>query len=153
MPDYPSTRPMTSEDDLQKQIEALHQYFIANPGMHRQSAESDKEMPSDYQALSGGEFDSRSFGITWPLLLAGALQTQLISRFNAGELNPAQVQAEGYKYKEQYPYLHDTFIPDILRNIGYEQSFEGNTILPDPQPLPQGYLNEKEQIYRDVNRG
>jgi hypothetical protein len=111
------------------------------------------EQLTPHQALSGSDYTPQHFGTTWPLLLAGALQSHLVSRHNAGELSPADVQREAYTYKEQYPYLHHSFVDDVLRNIGHKVKLLGNQVLPDPEPVPQGYFDKNSQDYMDVNRG
>lgn len=155
MAEYPATLPTTTDDELLKQIDALHTYFMSQPGMKKQVVTPDdgEAQGGMHQALSGSDFTSEHFGTTWPYLLAGALQSHLVSRHHSGELTPAQVQHEAYQYKERYPYLHSSFVDDVLRNIGYAPHFQGHTILPDPEQMPQGYLGGNGSDYFDVNRG
>lgn len=138
--------------DLNPLIESLQQYYQDNPSLKAQSIVEGDTLYHMPQALSGSESTTSHLGVTWPLLLAGALQQELLVQFNAGKMTAPQVQEQAGKYKEQYPNLHSTFVDDVLRNIGYSVKFEGGNVVSEPEKIPQGYINN-EGTYLDVNRG
>ena len=143
--------PITAADPM---LTALSEYFTNNPGMRLQFVDPaygvgrSKEQSN---ALSGSNYTEPFFGTTWPLLLAGQLQSKLLQQYNTGELTPAAVQSAAYMYKNMHPELHGTFVDDVLRNIGYRVRILDNKIQEDPEKMPQGYLNNDS--YFDVNRG
>ena len=145
---------LIKDKNLAEQVAKLHDYYTANPGMRLQTIDSGNQSSaaqSMHQALSGSNYTPEHLGITWPLLLGGILQSDLVKKYNTGEIDAKTVQSEAYKLKETHPYLHNTFVSDVLRNIGYSQDIKDNKIQAEPIKNPQGYINNTD--YLDINRG
>jgi len=127
-------------DTLQDFIHKLQAYYNSNPGLKFQGVNATRSnIESIPQLLSGSESTEPHLGTTFPMLLAGALQSDLIKRFNTGELKPADVQREASNYKQNYSNLHDTFVDDVLRHIGYEVNIVDNKVSPEPKAVPQDF--------------
>jgi len=138
---------MPEDKDLLKDISDLQNYYSNNPSLKFQNIDEAMKVGHNPpnripQLLSGSEATDSTLGVTFPMLLAGVLQSDLIKQYNTGKMKAADIQKAAFSYKEKYPNLHDTFVGDVLRHIGYRVKFNGGDVSPEPEVLPQSFFTD-----------